>query len=770
MIELAWAKRLRLAILPVLGGAALLPGSSAATTQTLGQHPAPDSMEAALGLRERFRGLVERDRIRPRWIDGSRAWYVLPSPTGSGLDLILVDARSDRPKRVLKSAEQQRLFHAAVAEVEAIDATERHAVLRIYLSNSTQWLLNVRNGTAERIHDTLGYDIKLRRQREESGGAPAPRSKKDRSPFKGTLSPDGRYHAFVRDSKLWVETIYRGSRFAPAVEIRGSNTPGATVQEPLQWSPDGRFLICLLTEPAEDHTVTLIDSSPDDGLHPEALELHGYLKPGDRIERPQPQLFRTTDDSLEPLVHVPIQGQALFETPWSLTKMRWDRDSQRFTFLYNERGHRVIRWIGVEAATGKATAIIHEEPPTFFDYANKLYHYERRSSDEVLWTSERSGWNHLYGVHSRTGEARAITAGDWLVRSVESVDDRAGTAVLRVMGRRPSEDPYHVHFVRVNLATGALVELTQGDGTHELQWSPDGRWYIDSWSRVDQPPVWELRRGHDGALITTVETADASALLAAGWRPPERFVAKARDGVTDIHGIVYRPTHWSPDKTYPVIESIYAWPHASHVPKRWSVHGKPRELAELGFIVVQIDGMGTNWRSKAFQDVAWKNLGDAGFPDRIAWIQKLAAKDPTVDLERVGIYGGSAGGQNAMRALIAHHDFYRVAVADCGCHDNRMDKIWWNELWMSWPVGPHYDDSSNVVHAHEMEGDLMLVVGELDRNVDPSSTMQVVDALVKADKDFELLLIPGAGHGAAETPYGTRRRRDFFRRKLLGQR
>ena len=191
-------------------------------------------------------------------------------------------------------------------------------------------------------------------------------------------------------------------------------------------------------------------------------------------------------------------------------------------------------------------------------------------------------------------------------------------------------------------------------------------------------------------------------------------------------------------------------------------------MAELGFIVVQIDGMGTSNRSKAFHDVCWKNLGDAGLPDRIAWIKAAAAQYPYLDLSRVGIYGGSAGGQSAVGALLAHGDFYKVGVADCGCHDNRMDKIWWNELWMGWPVGPHYAEQSNVTNAHKLSGKLLLIVGELDHNVDPASTMQVVNALIKADKDFDLLVVPGGGHGIAESPYGTRRRSDFFVRHLLG--
>jgi dipeptidyl aminopeptidase/acylaminoacyl peptidase len=319
----------------------------------------------------------------------------------------------------------------------------------------------------------------------------------------------------------------------------------------------------------------------------------------------------------------------------------------------------------------------------------------------------------------------------------------------------------------VNFDGSGLVVLTEGDGTHSVQFSPDRSWFVDTWSRVDLPPVTELRRGEDGALIRELERADAADLLAEGWRPPERFVARGRDGVTDIWGIIHRPRNFDPARKYPVIESIYAGPHDSFVPKSFRPYYRQEELTDLGFAVVQIDGMGTSNRSKAFQDVCWKNLGDSGFPDRIRWMRAAAAKYPWLDLSRVGIYGGSAGGQSAVRAVLAHGDFYKAAAADCGCHDNRMDKIWWNELWMGWPVGPHYQEQSNVTQAHRLEGKLLLTVGELDRNVDPSSTFQLVNALIKADKDFELLVVPGAGHGAGEGDYARRRRREFFVRHLL---
>jgi dipeptidyl aminopeptidase/acylaminoacyl peptidase len=251
------------------------------------------------------------------------------------------------------------------------------------------------------------------------------------------------------------------------------------------------------------------------------------------------------------------------------------------------------------------------------------------------------------------------------------------------------------------------------------------------------------------------------------------FVAKGRDGTTDIWGLVWKPRNFDPAKKYPVIEYIYAGPHGTHTPKSFAATSGMQAQAELGFIVVQMDGMGTSNRSKPFHDVAWQNLGDAGFPDRILWHQAFAAENPWYDITRVGIYGGSAGGQNSMGALLFHPEFYQVAVSYAGCHDNRMDKIWWNEQWMGWPIGPQYSASSNVEHAHRLQGKILLIVGELDTNVDPASTLQVASALLKANKNFDFLMIPGAEHnagrGGAFADYGERKRFDFFVRHLLGQ-
>jgi dipeptidyl aminopeptidase/acylaminoacyl peptidase len=575
-----------------------------------------------------------------------------------------------------------------------------------------------------------------------------------------SASPDGKWLAYVESDNVYVRNRADGRSVQLSQDGKPSDGYDASS---LSWSPDSTHLVALRTLDGEHRTVYEVQSSPPDQEQPRLLSFE-YAKPGDRIAITKPHLFDVVAGR-----EIKIDD-ALFPNPWEGrdNELRWDTDSRRFTFYYNQRGHQVARVIAVDADTGKATAIVNEEAKTFIDYSGK--HFLRFvSDDELVWMSERDGWNHLFLYDTRTGQVKnTITQGNWVVRSVDRIDTEKRQVWFQAGGLDPKQDPYYIHSCRVNLDGNSLLDLTPGDGTHKVQFSPDGRFYIDTYSRVDLPPVNELRRSGDGELVCPLERADAGELLAVGWRYPERFVAKGRDGTTDIYGIIIRPTNFDPNKKYPVIEDIYAGPQDNFVPKAFTRRTYSMGLAELGFIVVHIDGMGTSNRSKAFHDVCWRNLGDAGFPDRILWIQAAAKAHPEMDLGKgVGIYGTSAGGQSALRAVEAHGDFYTAAVADCGCHDNRMDKIWWNEQWMGWPIGPWYAEQSNVTNAKDLKGALLLIVGETDHNVDPASTMQVVNALIKANKDFDLLVIPNADHGQ-DGRYGDRRRKDFFVRHLLG--
>jgi dipeptidyl aminopeptidase/acylaminoacyl peptidase len=544
-------------------------------------------------------------------------------------------------------------------------------------------------------------------------------------------------------------------------------------------APTGDAVVAMHVRRGQRHPVHIVDAVPSDRLEPKLRTLD-YTKPGDEIDVPTLRLFRlerktnagsTPSDFVKPVVREIAIDEKRLANPWSIDRACLISGGRELAFLFNQRGHQKVQLVALDLTSGALRTIAEESSPTFVDYTNKVWMHWLDATGELLWMTEKSGWNHIELIDVATGSVkRRVTEGAWNVRRVTNVDESARTIDIALMGRDSGQDPYHLHHARVSIDSGAIVMLTDGDGTCRIEYSPDRSALLSVRARADQPPTYELRRTNDGALVTELGTADSRAAVAAGWRAPERFVAKGRDGTTDIWGLVFRPSDFDPARKYPVIENIYAGPHGQHVPKWFELSSRSREYAELGAIVVQIDGMGTNWRGKAFHDVCWKNLKDAGFPDRIAWLRALAVHDRSVDLSRVGIFGGSAGGQNAMRAVLDHADFYKVAVADCGCHDNRMDKIWWNEQWMGWPVDESYVRSSNLEDAAKLGGALMLVVGGLDSNVDPATTMQVAQRLIDAGKDFELLVIPGAGHGCAESEYGNLRRAQFLFEHLGGPR
>jgi len=576
-------------------------------------------------------------------------------------------------------------------------------------------------------------------------------------------SPDGQREAFIQSHNLAVRAV--GSEDYTLLSTDGSEGNMYT-RASIAWSPDSKRIAVYRVVPGYQREIHYVRSSPEDQLQPEFSSLL-YAKPGDVLDRQTPVLF---DVDAGTKIDV---DDALFPNEYSVSQLAWKEDGRHLTFEYNQRGHQVYRIIEIDAETGATRAVISEEPRTFFYYTDasgggKKFRYDVDDGQEIIWMSERDGWNHLYLYDGRTGKVKnQITKGEWVVRSVDSVDVANRQIWFRASGMNGDQDPYFVHEYRIGFDGRGLTAYTEENGTHEVSFSPDRAFYVDRWSRVDQPDVAELRRTSDRSEVMELERADASALLATGWRYPEVFTAKGRDGKTDIWGVIVRPTNFDPSRSYPVIESIYAGPHGSFVPKSFGTQARLQSVAELGFIVVQIDGMGTSNRSKTFQDVAWKNIKDAGFPDRILWHKAVAARYPYYDISRVGIFGTSAGGQNAMGALLFHPEFYKVAVSSAGCHDNRMDKIWWNELWMSWPIGPQYAASSNVDNAWRLQGKLLLTVGEMDTNVDPSSTIQVVNALIEAGRDFDFLYVPGADHGSGGE-YGAHKRNDFFVRNLLG--
>lgn len=591
------------------------------------------------------------------------------------------------------------------------------------------------------------------------------------------VSPDGRLEAWIEGNNIVLHEV--GRPWTEKKALTQDGTIGRYYSSSLLWSPDSRKIFTCMRNKVERRYVYYVESSPSDQLQP-ILHKQEYAKPGDELPQRQPVIITLdvpkADSTSRPGAGLVGQIRAAIikgdphsiENQYWLTSFWWTSDSREVMMDYNQRGHQLYQVLAMDAATGTLRTVVEERSDKFVNYS-RLWRHILADGKRMLWTSERDNWNHLYLIDMEKGRVvRQLTKGDWFVREVQHVDEQQGIVYFSASGMNKGEDPYLIHYYKVGLDGKNLVCLTPEDGNHQAAFSYDHRYLIDTWSKVDTPPVTLLRSAADGAALKTLEQADISKLQAGGWVAPEVFVAKGRDGETDMWGIIQRPTRFDPTRKYPVIEYIYAGPGDAYTPKSFqSYNWSMSSLAELGFIVVQLDAMGTSYRGKRFEEVCWKNLADAGFPDRIAWIKAAADKYPCMDTTRVGIFGASAGGQEAATAVLLHGDFYKAAYSSCGCHDNRMDKIWWNEQWMGWPVDSSYVRCSNVYNASKLERPLMLVVGELDDNVDPSSTYQVVNALERAGKDFDLVVLPGVHHTLGEQ-YGEHKRFDFFVRHLLG--
>ncbi|MDR2473510.1 MAG: S9 family peptidase [Tannerella sp.] len=670
-----------------------------------------DDYDRAMALPEKYKDAVPNANISPRWLDDShQLWYIKDTPDGQ--QYMLVDAD-------------------AVSVVQMPDTIKQRI-------------------TSPRMPFGGG---RLRR-----GDRDEPRYWGERDEQRtgdSISSPDGKHTAFVRNSNVWVRNKATGTERALSLD----GAAGEYYSAYIKWSPDSRKVASMKIRPAEKQYFYIIESSPKDQLQPK-IHKREYAKPGDALPFFVPHIFDVESGAII------SPSTDLFASQYDLRYMEWDNDSRNLMFDYNQRGHQVYRVLELNAETGVVRAVIEEKSNTYINYNR---YYKKNLGNEIIWMSERDNWNHLYLIDRQTGKVKhQITKGEWYVREVLNVDMKAKKILFSANGINRNEDPYLIHYYTINMDGSGLKCLTPEDGNHTAVFSKDFKYLADTWSKTDVAPKTVIRNAADGKILLTLEECSLDKLRSLGWIPPETFVAKGRDGKTDIWGLIFRPANFDPSKKYPVLEYIYSGPGGAYTPKSFrALHWNHQIIAELGFIVVQCDGMTTSFRSKEFESVCYKNLNDAGFLDRIPWITAAAQKYPCMDIERVGIFGGSAGGQEAMAAVLWHPEFYKAAYAACGCHDNRMDKIWWNEQWMGYPVDSSYISCSNVENAHLLTRPLMLMVGEMDDNVDPASTMQVVNALIKAKKEFELVVVPGSNHTLGGE-YGDRKRFDFFVRHLLG--
>jgi dipeptidyl aminopeptidase/acylaminoacyl peptidase len=569
----------------------------------------------------------------------------------------------------------------------------------------------------------------------------------------GRPSPDRKFRARINEGKLQISPNQGSPEWKEASD--------ATQLQRIIWSPDSKFIALQSQIPGDRRTVSVLDSTKE-GPRAE-LRTRLYDQPGDKLDTSETYFYNLETKKTIKVDHEPVicGGHPWADPP---TLQFWTPQGQSNPTAILEvdiRGFQQKQILEIDPSTAKITTWIDEKSPTFIHYS-QFFWRPLAASHSMLFRSERDGWAHIY-EYTKPGEARQITKGNFVVRSLEDINSK--TITFTANGRE-SGDPYFIHYYTIHRDGSNLTDLTPQLGSHKADFSPDRKLLIDSYSTVTQSPTYELRNDQ-GKLLATIEKSTAEPLRKAGINGPTEFVAKGRDGKTDIYGIIHFPSHFDPNKTYPIIEDIYAGPHDSFVPKTFRPVFYQQRLAELGFIVVQIDGMGTANRGKAFHDVCWKNVADAGLPDRIAWMKAAAEKFPQMDTTRVGVYGTSAGGQSSTGALLFHPEFYKVGVSSCGCHDNRMDKYWWNEQWMGYPIGPHYAEQSNITNAAKLQGNLLLMVGEVDSNVPPESTFRLLDALQKAKKDVDFVYLPGADHTAGGE-FGEHKRRDFFVKHLLG--
>jgi dipeptidyl-peptidase-4 len=743
---------------------------------------AADYAQAEKFMSYNVTSLVLRASVRPTWLPGDRFWY-RNALEKEGSEFVLVD-----PQRRSRGP---AFDHAGVAA--ALSAATGKTFDAFHLPFRTfDFSTDGKTISFSAEGKRWSCDLKGRSLKATEGGEAAPadrrRSMGRRFGMGGRAeepSPDGRFAAFIRDDNLWVREVSTGTEkqlTTDGVKDYGYATDNAgwtkSNRPVVSWSPDSKKIATFQQDQREVGEMYLVETKVG---HP-VLQAWKYPLPGDKvvtmIERVVIHLDgpRTVRLKMPPDQHRSTFTDDIKSRSGATEDVQWSPDGSRLVFVSTSRDHKheVLRLADPE--TGEVRDVFEEKVATYFESGNGSANWRFVArSNEVVWLSERDNWAHLYLYDLETGRLKnQVTSGEGNVDQVLRVDEKTRTIVFLGVGREKGRDSYFRHLYSVGFDGRGLRLLTPEDSDHQVSFSPSGRFFIDSYSKPDIPPVSVLRNA-EGKLLLTLEKADISALLATGWKPPMPFTVKARDGVTDLYGLMFRPTNFDPGKTYPIINNIYPGPQSGSVRSRSfsPASGDAQSLAELGFIVVQLDGMGTPGRSKAFHDAYYGNMGDNTLPDQVAGMKELAGRYPWIDIDKAGIYGHSGGGYATCDAMFRYPDFFKVGVSQAGNHDNRGYEDDWGEKWqgllVSNPDGTsNYDSQANQNFAKNLKGKLLLAHGTMDSNVPPYNTLLVVNELIKANKDFDLILFPNRSHGFGNEAYMVRRRWDYFVRHLLG--
>ncbi|MYB99151.1 MAG: prolyl oligopeptidase family serine peptidase [Gemmatimonadetes bacterium] len=729
--------------------------------------------------------LIAGASVSPNWMetgDTDRFWY--RNNTGSGYEFILVDPAA---------ASREQLFdHYRLASAMSLANDTSYVPEKLPFSTfrfgDTESEIEFTAGGRRFLCDIAEYACTV------ADTLPS------QVPF--VESPDGRWEAFAHEYNLYVRPAEGGDSIQLTTDgekyyAYGYNEPspnqqrrgGGARRATLSWSPDSRYIAVSRRDERDVEHMHYISYTPQRPRH----FSQPYALPGDSLI-PLPTVhilaleetgaadggapgLRATANHRVDVAPTPHQLSFRGSAPDSA----WSADGTRLHVNYFTRGSQRVFLAEVDGATGTSRVILGDSTQTFISLGHRgggssggtPSWYVSESGDDVIWWSERDGWGHLYRFDGEGNLKNRITSGPWVVGEVLHVDEARQRIHFVARGREPGRHPYYAHLYRAGFDGSDLTLLTPEDANHEIVFSPSGDYFVDTYSRIEAAPVIVLRRANDGQVVLELERADISALAELGFTPAEVFSAKARDGITDLYGVLYLPPGLDENAKYPIISHIYPGPQVGSV-GAWAFKGGGEDfaLAQLGFVVVQIDHLGTPHRSKAFHDNYYGNFIDNGIPDHIAVIKQLAARYPFIDLDRVGIYGHSGGGFASTDAILRFPEFFKVAVSGAGNHDNRSYNIYWAEKYQGVMQsdsggGDNFESAANKTYAANLEGKLLLMHGDMDDNVHPAMTIQLVDELIKANRDFDFIWAPNRAHGLNE-PYFIRRRWDYFVRHLLG--
>ncbi len=723
---------------------------------------------------------IDGGTVRPNWFGAEKFWYL--SSTSKKNEFILVDA-AKKTKAV--AFDHQKLtdalstatgkkYEASKLPFQTIgfSADEKYVLFTV---DSKKMKFDLQGGQLSADEGVAAVTTTAAATpggRFGGGGGGRGRAALE------ALSPDGKKAAFIKDWNLWVRDVATdkqtqlstdGSKdFGYATDNAGWKSSERPV---LKWSPDSKKIATFKQDQRKLTDMYLVSTNVGNPT----LRAWKYPLPGDKEVAMIHRVVIDVDAVKVINIQVPADPHRStlgddISSNGTLNDIDWKEDGSQLAFVSTSRDHKQAKFRIADAATGAVREVFEEVVNTQFESGRGNINWKYLpATNEILWYSERDNWGHLYLYDAATGKVKnQVTKGDWVLSRIVKIDEKERLIYFTASGRDAS-NPYFSRLCRIGFDGKGLMELTPGEGTHQATFSPSGNYIIDTYSKPDVPPVTVLR-DMNGKLVAELDRMDVSRLSATGWKAPTPVAVKAGDGKTDVYGLVFTPTNMDRAKKYPVIDYIYPGPQGGSV-GNWAFsasRGDHQSLAELGFIVVLIEGTSNPNRSKSYHDMNYGNMAENTLPDQISAIRQLAQRYP-IDTNRVGIWGHSGGGFATAAAMFRYPDFFKVGISESGNHDNRNYEDDWGERYNGLAENVNYEAQANQTYAKNLKGKLMLAHGMMDNNVPPSNTMLVVEALQKANKTFDLVLFPNSAHGYGQYgPYMMRRRWDYFVKNLLG--